>query len=108
MRRSPTVVFLASLEVHSRPEQLELTGTGVQAEFRQSMNRHTFPSIAITISALALGFLVALPARAAVGSLEIFPDQRVFYLAEAIRRGWDPLRHSSQISDPTAITTRFR
>jgi F-type H+-transporting ATPase subunit b len=40
------------------------------------MNRHTFPSIAISISALALGLLVALPAQATGESLEVFPNIR--------------------------------
>ncbi len=44
------------------------------------MNRHTFPSIATTLSTLTIALLVALPAQAAGGSLEIFPDIRVFYL----------------------------
>lgn len=44
------------------------------------MNRHSLPSIATTIPALAIGLLVALPAQAAGGNLEIFPDERIFYL----------------------------
>jgi F-type H+-transporting ATPase subunit b len=44
------------------------------------MNRHSLSSIATTISALAIGLLAALPAQAAGDSLEIFPDERVFYL----------------------------
>jgi len=44
------------------------------------MNRHSLSSIATTIPALAIGLLVALPVQAAGGSLEIFPDERIFYL----------------------------
>ena len=42
------------------------------------MDRHTISSTAIP--ALVFGFLGALPAHAAAESLEIFPDQRIFYL----------------------------
>jgi F-type H+-transporting ATPase subunit b len=44
------------------------------------MNRHSLSSIANTVPALAFGLLVALPAQAAGGALEIFPDERIFYL----------------------------
>jgi len=44
------------------------------------MNRQSLSSIATTISALAIALFVALPAQAAGASLEIFPDQRIFYL----------------------------
>jgi F-type H+-transporting ATPase subunit b len=44
------------------------------------MNRKSLSSIAVTISALAVALLVAVPAQAAGASLEIFPDQRIFYL----------------------------
>ena len=44
------------------------------------MKRHSLSSIAITILALAIGLLVALPVQAAGASLEIFPDGRIFYL----------------------------
>jgi len=44
------------------------------------MNRHRLSSIATTFPALAIGLLVALPVQAAGDSLEIFPDERVFYL----------------------------
>jgi F-type H+-transporting ATPase subunit b len=44
------------------------------------MNRHSLSSIATTILALAIGLLAALPVQAAGDSLEIFPDERIFYL----------------------------
>jgi F-type H+-transporting ATPase subunit b len=44
------------------------------------MNRHSLSSIATMIPALATGLFIALPVQAAGDSLEIFPDQRVFYL----------------------------
>ncbi len=44
------------------------------------MNRHSLSSIAATIPALAIGLLVALPVQASGDSLEIFPDERIFYL----------------------------
>ena len=44
------------------------------------MNRHSFSSIAAAIPALAIGLLVALPVQASGDSLEIFPDERIFYL----------------------------
>ena len=44
------------------------------------MDRHTVSSTATAIPALAFGFLGALPAHAAAESLEIFPDERIFYL----------------------------
>ncbi len=44
------------------------------------MNRKSLSSIAITIPVLAVALLVAVPAQAAGASLEIFPDQRIFYL----------------------------
>ena len=50
------------------------------------MNRHTFPCIAITISALALGLLVAVPAQAAGQGLDVFPNIRgyTFYCLIAL------------------------
>ena len=44
------------------------------------MNRKSPSSIATTIPALFIALFVALPAQAAGASLEIFPDQRIFYL----------------------------
>jgi F-type H+-transporting ATPase subunit b len=44
------------------------------------MNRQRLSSTAVTIPYLAIGLLVALPVQAAGGSLEIFPDERIFYL----------------------------
>jgi F-type H+-transporting ATPase subunit b len=44
------------------------------------MNRKTLSSIATTATALVIALLAALPAQAAGASLEIFPDQRIFYL----------------------------
>jgi len=44
------------------------------------MDRHTVSSTATAILALAFGLLGALPAHAAAESLEIFPDERIFYL----------------------------
>ena len=44
------------------------------------MNRKSLSSIANTIPALAIALFAALPAQAAGASLEIFPDQRIFYL----------------------------
>lgn len=44
------------------------------------MNRKSPPSIAVAIPALAVALLAALPAQAAGAALEIFPDQRIFYL----------------------------
>jgi F-type H+-transporting ATPase subunit b len=44
------------------------------------MDRHTISSTATAIPVLAFGFLIALPAHAATESLEIFPDERIFYL----------------------------
>jgi F-type H+-transporting ATPase subunit b len=44
------------------------------------MNRQSLSSIATRIPALAIGLFAALPAQAVGDSLEIFPDERVFYL----------------------------
>jgi F-type H+-transporting ATPase subunit b len=44
------------------------------------MDRHSVSSTAKTMLALAIGLLGALPAHAAAESLQIFPDQRIFYL----------------------------
>jgi F-type H+-transporting ATPase subunit b len=44
------------------------------------MDRHSVSSTAITVPALAIGLLGALPAHAAAESLQIFPDERIFYL----------------------------
>jgi F-type H+-transporting ATPase subunit b len=44
------------------------------------MDRHSVSSTAITVPALAIGLLGALPAHAATESLQIFPDERIFYL----------------------------
>ncbi len=44
------------------------------------MDRHSVSSTAMTVSTLAVGLLGAFPARAAGGVLEIFPDERIFYL----------------------------
>jgi F-type H+-transporting ATPase subunit b len=44
------------------------------------MDRQSASSTRASVVALALGLLAALPAHAATGSLEIFPDQRIFYL----------------------------
>lgn len=44
------------------------------------MNRQSLSSFVTGIPALALGLLAALPAQAAGESLEIFPDERIFYL----------------------------
>jgi len=44
------------------------------------MNRQSLSSFATGIPALALGLLAVLPAQAAGESLEIFPDERIFYL----------------------------
>jgi F-type H+-transporting ATPase subunit b len=44
------------------------------------MDRKSFSSSAKILPALALGMLWAVPAGAAAESLEIFPDERIFYL----------------------------
>jgi F-type H+-transporting ATPase subunit b len=44
------------------------------------MDRHSASSTAKTLPALAIGLLCALPAHAAAETLEIFPDERIFYL----------------------------
>jgi F-type H+-transporting ATPase subunit b len=44
------------------------------------MNRQSPSSFATGIPALLLGLLAALPVQAAGESLEIFPDERIFYL----------------------------
>jgi F-type H+-transporting ATPase subunit b len=44
------------------------------------MDRHSVSSTAKTLSALAFGLLCAFPAHAAAESLEIFPNERIFYL----------------------------
>ena len=44
------------------------------------MKRNSLSSIATTILALAIGLLVVFPVQAAGDSLEIFPDERIFYL----------------------------
>jgi F-type H+-transporting ATPase subunit b len=44
------------------------------------MDRHSVPATLKTLPALAIGLLTALPARAAGEALEIFPDERIFYL----------------------------
>jgi F-type H+-transporting ATPase subunit b len=44
------------------------------------MNRKSASSIAVTVPALAIALLAAVPAQAAGASLEIFPDSRIFYL----------------------------
>lgn len=50
------------------------------------MNRHTFPSIATILSALAISLLVALPAQASGDGLNVFPDVRdyTFYCLIAL------------------------
>lgn len=44
------------------------------------MDRQSVSSTATGVLALFFGLLAALPAHAATESLEIFPDQRIFYL----------------------------
>jgi F-type H+-transporting ATPase subunit b len=44
------------------------------------MDRLSASSTATTLPALAIGLFAALPAHAATESLQIFPDERIFYL----------------------------
>ena len=44
------------------------------------MSRHSVSSTAASLLALAMGLLGSLPVHAAGESLEIFPDERIFYL----------------------------
>jgi F-type H+-transporting ATPase subunit b len=54
--------------------------TGFSQNFRRSMDRYSVSSIAATALVSVVGLLGATPARAVGEGLEIFPDERVFYL----------------------------